>query len=225
MDTTKKKAGITIVCVALVAALGAGAPFTAGASADGIQQARKEADPQLEELVKEASNMLLEKIPVISAASKPTKLIGVKMSDESKFRPEEWKDILQKVESGEIALEDESSIGPTKSRQTINVSVESLESGEYVCLGQYTIKKGDIIKYNITAENSGILDVGFSPTAGQPDNNEYLGHAGTAGSSVIIANKPFIFKNSLSGTYYLWISYAQFHSLNNIEGTIEIAEQ
>ncbi len=177
----------------------------------------------VEELVKETGDVKEEALPNKMDSELPTKLIAVKMSDESKFKPEEWQDILAKVESGEIALEDESSLGPTEPRQTINVDVQSLAEGEFVCLGQYTIKKGYIIKYYLTAERSGILYVGFSKSADRPDNNPYLGHTGSAGSSVIIANQPFIFKNALAGTYYLWLGYAQFDSLNQIKGTVEIA--
>ncbi len=120
-------------------------------------------------------------------------------------------------------MEDETSLGPTEPRQTISVDVESLDRDEFVCLGQYTIQKGDIVKYYITAERNGILYAGFSKIADRPDNNQYLGHTGSAGNSIIIANQPFIFKNSLAGTYYLWIGYAQFDTLNNIKGTVEIA--
>lgn len=34
-------------------------------------------------------------------------LNSVKMSDESKFSEEEWEEILEKIEEGEITLEDE----------------------------------------------------------------------------------------------------------------------
>ena len=39
--------------------------------------------------------------------SAPGTLISVKLSDENKFTPEEWQDILKQIESGEIELEDE----------------------------------------------------------------------------------------------------------------------
>ncbi|HHX23960.1 MAG TPA: M56 family metallopeptidase [Thermoanaerobacterales bacterium] len=179
---------------------------------------------KIEELYKEQETLKTEVMPS-NQKEVASKLIGVKMSDESKFRPEEWKDILAKVESGEVALEDESSIGLTKSKQDIDVDVKSLDSGEFVCLGRYTLEKGDIIKYNIAAERDSILNIGFSKTADPLDNNQYLGHSGSAGNSTIIANHPFIFKNSLSGTYYLWVGNPQFQSLNNIKGAIEIAEE
>jgi hypothetical protein len=158
----------------------------------------------------------------------PERLISVKLSDERKFTPEEWQDILTRIENGEVALENEKNgnfTGFTESGQIINVDVKSLNAGEYVCLGQYTLQKGDMIKYNITAETDGILNVGFSKTADPSDNNQYLGHTGLAGNSVIIANFPVQFKNALSGTYYLWIGYAQFETLDDIKGTVEIAAE
>ncbi|MEA4848099.1 MAG: M56 family metallopeptidase [Clostridiaceae bacterium] len=189
---------------------------------NGTVKIAAEIKEQDKELEKEATLSLIRQKEATSGTST---LIGVKMSDEKRFRPEEWKDILAKVERGEIALENEDSIGHTKTKQAINVDVKSLDSGEFVCLGQYTLEKGNIIKYNIAAERDGILNIGFSKRADPPDHNQYLGHSGAAGNSVIIANHPFIFKNSLSGTYYLWIGYSQFQSLDNIKGTIEIAEK
>lgn len=180
---------------------------------------------KIKELYKEHETVKAEVMTPNQKESASSTLIAVKMSDEDKFRPEEWKDILAKVERGEIALENEDSIGPTETKQVIGVDVKSLENDEFVCLGQYTLEKGDIVKYNIAAERDGILNVGFSKTADPLDNNQYLGHSVSAGNSVIIANHPFIFKNSLSGTYYLWVGYPQFQSLNNIKGTIEIAEE
>jgi len=50
------------------------------------------------EAVKEAAEILKSND---ADSGLPTKLIAVKMSDGSKFRPEEWKDILAKVENGE----------------------------------------------------------------------------------------------------------------------------
>jgi hypothetical protein len=51
----------------------------------------------VEELSKEAGDVKEKLAPPNEKVSVlPTKLIAVKMSDESKFRPEEWQDILRK---------------------------------------------------------------------------------------------------------------------------------
>lgn len=156
MDTTKKKAGITILGVALLAIIGTGMVFAANAPnvANDVQ-----AEPEF--------------------------------------------------------------IGPTESKQVINVDVKSLESGEFVCLGQYTLEEGDIITYNITAKGNGNLNVEFRKTADPRDGKGYLGHSGFAGNSINFSS--FKVKNSLAGTYYLWIGNYDGEALNNIKGTVEIA--
>ena len=112
-------------------------------------------------------------------------------------------------------------IGPTESKQFINVDVKFLDSGEFVCLGQYTLKEGDIINYNITAEGNGNLNVEFRKTADPRDNKGYLGHSGFVGNSINFSS--FKVKDLLAGTYYLWVGNYDGETLNNIKGTVEIA--
>ncbi|GEM_PF-786572 len=196
-------------------------------TAEETEQALKAEPSAFTEAVKEneALEEQTEAAEPHTASQMAERLIAVKLSDEAIFTPKEWKDILNKIEKGEIALEDESSIGPAKTRKKIKLEEESLDSGGALCLGQYTLKKDDIVKYNLTADNSGIVKVYFTDNGSRLDADLALGHTGYAGDSVIIANQFFLFKNSLEGTYYLWLEYTGFQTLKNISGTIEIAEE
>ena len=165
MDTTKKKAGITILGVALIATIGTGMVFAASS-------AKNENDN------------------VVNAAD-------------------------------EIQAEREF-IGPTESKQVINVDVKSLESGEFVCVGgPYTLEEGDLIQYDITAEGNGNLNVGLRKTTDPRDDNSYLGHSGLAGNFIKDFTS-FKVSKSLTGTYYLWVGNYDGETLNNIKGTMEI---
>lgn len=157
MDTAKKKAGITILCVALIATIGTGMVFAVSSPKDVANE-----DPAEREF-----------------------------------------------------------IGPTESKQAIDIDVKSLESGEFICLEQYTLEEDDIITYNITAKGNGNLNIEFRKTDDPRDNKGYLGHSGFAGNFITFSS--FKVTSSLAGTYYLWIGNYDGEALNNIKGTVGIA--
>ncbi len=175
MDTTKKKAGITILCVVLTAIIGTGAVFAANSSIND-----------------QASNVVNE--------------------DKQERKP---------------------IIGPTKTKQVINVDVKSLEIGEFVAVeGPFTLKEGDIIQYDIKAEGSGHLNVELRKTADPNDDKGYLGHSGLTGNYIRDVNS-FRVKQKWAGTYYLWIGNFDGKTLdknndngvlNKIEGTMTILQ-
>jgi bla regulator protein BlaR1 len=123
-------------------------------------------------------------------------------------------------------------IGPTKTKQAINVDVNSLDIGEFVAVGgPYTLEEGDIILYNITAEGNGNLNADFRRTDDPNDEKGYLGEIGLS-SNFMKNSNPFIVPASLAGTYYLWIGNFDGKTLgknnnsgvlNNVKGTVKIA--
>ena len=123
-------------------------------------------------------------------------------------------------------------IGPTESKQVINVDVKSLEIGEFVAVGgPYTLEEGDIIQYDITAEGNGNLNADFRKTADSNDDKGYLGESGLAGNFMKNFTS-FKVPESLASTYYLWIENFDGKALdknnnsgvlNNIKGTVNIA--
>ena len=123
-------------------------------------------------------------------------------------------------------------IGPTETRQAINVDVKSLDIGEFVAVGgPYTLEEGDIIRYDIRAEGNGNLNAEFRKTDDPNDDKGYLGEMGLSGNFMKNSNS-FIVRKSLAGTYYLWIGNFDGKALdknnnsgvlNNVKGTVEIA--
>lgn len=112
----------------------------------------------------------------------------------------------------------------TKSKKTINVDIKSLKSGQFVCLGEYTLEEGDLIAYNLTAEGDGNINVGFYKAGDTSNSNGYWGYMMYAGNCII--DKKFHMKvnRKLAGTYYLWVGNFEGETLNNIKGSVEIAE-
>lgn len=123
-------------------------------------------------------------------------------------------------------------IGPTETKQVINVDVKSLDIDEFVTIGgPYTLEEGDIISYDITAEGKGNLNAYFRKTDDPNDDKGYLGVGGLTGNFMKDSNS-FIVPKSLAGTYYLWIENFDGKKLdknnnsgvlNNVKGTVEIA--
>lgn len=126
---------------------------------------------------------------------------------------------------------EQASIGPTETKQAIDVDVKSLEIGEFVAVGgPYTLEEGDIIRYDITAEGNGNLNADFRKTDDPNDDEGYLGEGGLAGNFMKNFTS-FIVPKSLAGTYYLWIGNFDGKTLdksnnsgalNNVKGTVEI---
>lgn len=123
-------------------------------------------------------------------------------------------------------------IGPTESKQIINVDMKSLESGEFVAVGgPYILGEGDIIQYDIISEGSGHLNAELRKTGDPQDNDGYLGNSGVTGNFISDFTS-FKVSKSLAGTYYLWIGNFDGKtldknydsgSLSNIKGTVNIA--
>lgn len=110
----------------------------------------------------------------------------------------------------------------TKSKQVMNVDISSLESGEFVCLGEYTLEEGDLIAYNLEAEGDGNINGAFYKTS--PSNGEgYLGNLMYSGNAIIERAFNFEVNAKLAGTYYLWIGNYEGATLENVKGTVEIA--
>ncbi len=90
--------------------------------------------------------------------------------------------------------------GPTESKRVVDVGVKFMASGEGVSLGQYTLKEGDMIIYNIMSEGKGNLNIFFMKT------DEYLRDDGSMGESEFTGNTlrvlkeyPIVFPSSLAG--------------------------
>lgn len=177
MNTKKKKAGIAILCVVLIAIIGTGMAFTFRSTNDNSVNVT--ADTQAEEPI----------------------------------------------------------IGPTETKEVIDIDVESLDIGEFVCVGgPYTLEEGDIIQYDITSEGKGHLNAVFRKTNNPNDNEGYLGALGITGNCIRDYNS-FIVSESLAGEYYLWVGNYDGKKikglelteddntgiLNNIKGTVNIA--
>lgn len=152
----------------------------------------------------------------VFAASSSIKEQGARTTNES---PEDQKVI-------------NSIIGPTKTKQVINVDVKSLEIDEFVAVeGPFTFEEGDIIQYNLQGEGNGHLNVGFRKTADPSDAKNYLGASGLTGNR-FKDTASYKVNASLAGTYYLWIGNFDGKSLDkknssgvlkNIKGTLKIA--
>lgn len=111
----------------------------------------------------------------------------------------------------------------TECKKVINVDIKSLRSGEFVCLGEYTLDAGDLIAYNLTAEGEGNINVGFFKTDSPSDIEGYLGYAMYTGNYIF--DKLFHLKvnDKQAGTYFLRVENFEGATLNNLKGTVEIA--
>ncbi len=89
---------------------------------------------------------------------------------------------------------------------------------------EYTLEEGDLIAYNLTAEGDGNINVGFYKAGDTSNSNGYWGYMMYAGNCII--DKKFHMKvnRKLAGTYYLWVGNFEGETLNNIKGSVEIAE-
>ena len=190
-----------------------------GQTAIHLKTVRNQATNQIEKLVEMSEEEVFQLL-----GRDPDNLNIISMSH-TNGRPEETEKKTTVTSTDNVSNEGQAAnrIGPTKSKQVINIDVKHLKSGEFVCLGQYTLQKGDIITYNITAEGNGNLNVEYRKTADPRDNEGYLGHSGFAGNTVITVHSPMKVTHSLTGTYYLWIGNYHGESLKNIKGTVEIS--
>lgn len=92
-----KKTSLLAVVLALVLTLGMATGFTTGAVAKDNNSSLPNGQPS-------ASQRNNEETGPHDNESTPSGLISVNRGDESKFTPEEWAEILKKVEAGEILL-------------------------------------------------------------------------------------------------------------------------
>lgn len=114
-------------------------------------------------------------------------------------------------------------IGPTRPKQSINVDIKLLKSGEGVNLGQYSLEKGDVIAYRLTSEGTGNLTVGFYKADKYEPHGGYMGETGFTGKAIDSGNSPCKVPEHLAGDYYLWVGNYDGGALNNIKGSVEIA--
>lgn len=151
----------------------------------------------------------------VFAASSSKKAQGTRTTNESS----EDKQVINSI------------IGPTKTKQVINVDVKSLEIGEFVAVeGPFTLEEGDIIQYDLQGEGRGHLNAGLRKTADPSDDKGYLGASGLTGNR-FKDTASFKVNASWAGTYYLWIGNFDGKSLDkknssgvleNITGTVKI---
>lgn len=108
--------------------------------------------------------------------------------------------------------------------RVIPLDIQSLESGEYVQLGQYTVNAGDTIYFDITAEGKGNISAGFSATT--DTSLSYFTQAEMQ-SGTAKTLKSTVYPKDTSqfpGTYYVWITnYEGKEPLRNITGNITIS--
>ncbi len=105
----------------------------------------------------------------IAVDSKPGKLVSVKLSDESKYTPEQWQDILKRIGRGEITAEMESfvisgraTIIPSSVDFGTHLGIELIKGG-VLAVGRETWEKGDEIIFHISADENMKLYAGIIP--------------------------------------------------------------
>ncbi len=92
-------------------------------------------------------------------------------------------------------------------------------------LGQYTLKEGDFITYNLKSEGNGNLTINFMKTNEYTEHDGYIGETGLTGNALNTEfPHPMVVPSHLAGTYYLFVGNYEGKSLENIKGTVEISE-
>lgn len=121
-----------------------------------------------------------------------------------------------------IAYASDSTDGSSSSTQIIHVDVKKLDAGHIICFkGPYHLKKGDIVRYNITSDNNDNLYVDViqkdsivygKPVMSQRFLGYYLGYP----------KNQAIISSSMEGDYCLLVKFLYLQGAHNIKGSIEI---
>lgn len=106
---------------------------------------------------------------------------------------------------------------------TIPVNLKKVKSGEIVWLGEYTLSKGDKIRYDVLAKKGTVMQIGFAKTSDKRLNTTYyFVHSKRQKGEKLTCTADFTAgPPAKDGTYRLFLRAAD-GALKNVKGEIEI---
>lgn len=114
-------------------------------------------------------------------------------------------------------------------QKNIDINIEQeLTANGYVIIGEYTLTVGSTVRFDITAEGLGNLQVGFIRPTDTPSTAKLMiltrSNSNKNGKCLIQESEGKVVTEEMAGHYKLFIRNTGNESLSNIKGTVLIDE-